>query len=142
MFRSKNARRVKRMFEGESLTEQQHAIDVNLPGIMTRHEGTRVYAHVAAKMPQYGDFTDVPDFQEAQNRIAEAKQLFLELPARIRDEFRNDQDAFIKAASDPAQKERLTELGFDASYLPDPPQDVEPPEQDRVPESAQSDETP
>lgn len=105
----------------KSKTEQHHIADTHLPSIMIRYGEPAVYEMAAQRITgQYADLTGAPDFQEAQNCLAKARTEFEKIPAEIRAQFHNDPTWFADFASDPENKEALMELGFDASYLPDP----------------------
>lgn len=63
------------------------------------------------RMAMYGDFSSLPDFQEAQNRVASTTQFFQSLPSDLRKRFGNDVATFVAYASDPAHKDELINLG-------------------------------
>jgi len=124
----------------ETKTQQHHKDDVNLPRIMMRFKKEGVFHHVAKQMAAFGDFTDVVDFQEAQNIMAQARQTFLEVPPKIREKYNHDPMAFADAAMLPENKAELASMGFDTSYLPEPepsapPTDPLPPQQNPAPET-------
>lgn len=121
-----------------SRTQQSDMENVKLANLVTRYEQTPEIFHIAAQAAQYGDFADVPDMQEAMNMVAEARSLFEQLPSDLRREFDNDPAKFTDAASDPEQKEYLESLGFDASYLPDPPEPKTDPAPGEAPPAAEA----
>ena len=58
-----------------------------------------------------------PEFQEAQNIIAEAKSMFETVPSRIRSDFKNDPELFIAFMQNPKNREAIEDYGLDASHL-------------------------
>lgn len=77
---------------------------------------------VPQSMPDEGiDLTILPDAVEAAAIAAEGQRAWESIPSKIRSEFSNDKEKFLAAALDPKQKDRLLDMGFDASYLPSLP---------------------
>lgn len=66
----------------------------------------------ATRLPQFGDFTQVQDYESAMNAIAVADQSFMALPADIREMFGNDVQNLINAVDDPDQQDFLREIGM------------------------------
>ena len=64
------------------------------------------------RMPTYGDFMDVPDYQSALNAGREAEQSFMELPAKIRERFQNDPQKLVEFCSDKANLAEAQSLGL------------------------------
>lgn len=61
---------------------------------------------------RYGDFASLPDFTEAQNRIAYTIEYFEALPSSVRKKFNNDVRAFVGYVSDPANTAEAIKLGI------------------------------
>lgn len=64
------------------------------------------------RMPSYGDFTGVNDFQSAMNAIAIANEAFDAMPANVRARFHNDPAEFVDFCSDKANLEEAKKLGL------------------------------
>lgn len=63
--------------------------------------------------PQFGDFSDIPDLQTAQNKLIEANEMFMELPAKVRKRFDNDPTLFVEFVQDyENNKDEMVELGI------------------------------
>lgn len=106
-------------------TIQSHAEDVDINVIMKRHAVTGT-APGARRIPEYGDFSQVNDYQEALNQLVIAQEAFLDLPADVREEFANDPGRLYAFLHDPKNLERARELGLvDPEAPPPPPQKVE-----------------
>jgi len=74
------------------------------------------------KMPQSGDFTDVPDFHTAMNLVRSAQEEFLRVPAEIRARFANDPARLMAFVEDDANRDEARKLGFlaDPVKVPEP----------------------
>lgn len=62
--------------------------------------------------PMFGDFSVGNDFQQIQNTLKASENAFQELPARVRERFRNNPSELVKALQNPAMREELEELGI------------------------------
>lgn len=70
------------------------------------------------RMPVSGDFTGVTDFHSAMNLVRAAGDAFMELPAAIRAEFRNDPGELLAFLEDDKNREKAVSLGL----IPKPPE--------------------
>lgn len=108
------------VMETESMTEQSHGNSVEIHHILKKYraQGIDLFNdNVLANWWQEVNLVDAPDFQEAQNMIARANELFMQVPSDIRADFDNDPGQFIEFMSDPENREEIEEYGFDASHL-------------------------
>lgn len=64
------------------------------------------------RMPQYGDFTEVTDYQTALNAVKQANEAFMEMPAEVRSRFENDPEKFVDFCLDPNNREEAKKLGL------------------------------
>lgn len=102
--------------------------DINV--IMQRFGVTGMVSS-SIRVPTYGDYDTVSDFQTAMNVLRQAEESFLELPSNVRDRFGNSPQAFLEFASNPENIDVLRKWGL-AKALPAVniiPEDV-PPEGD------------
>ena len=127
-----------------SMTDQDQNLDTDINVIVARYRKTGVLPEIKTSTAlQYFDTTQVPSFQDAQNRLANAKTMFEQLPAQLRFYMDNDftkAEAFFK---DPRNAQILKNHGFvedimDLSTKTDPagsqtPQNT-PPAQSLTPE--------
>lgn len=107
--RSKECGRV--FFTEPSRTRPEFKAECDINRIMGRYlrNGT---LPVGVGVGQYGDFSTVTDFQEAQFILERANAQFKSLPAKVRDEFENDPGKFLTFVSDPKNLEKAKELGL------------------------------
>ncbi len=99
-------------FRDKSLTQQQFGNESNINKIMERYQRDGVIDHLNNYNGNYGDFSNVNSYQESLHQIAEAEQMFMQLPSQVRKEFDNDPVAFVEFASNPANIDKLIELGL------------------------------
>ncbi len=84
-------------FTVPSATLQSFKDDADINCIIARYENTGVLVDPSvpvSRTPNFGDFSDLPTYQEAQNVIIAAKNAFDALSAKIRERFRNDPAAY------------------------------------------------
>lgn len=80
-------------FTQPSATMQNFKDDADINCIISRFETTGVLVDPTvpvSRVPQFGDFSELPSFQEAQNVMVVANNAFNALPATIRERFGND----------------------------------------------------
>lgn len=85
------------VFTEPSATLQSFKDDADINCIIARYENTGVLVDPTvpvSRIPSYGDFSEMPDFQTAQNVIIAAKNAFDTLSAKIRERFHNDPAAY------------------------------------------------
>lgn len=110
-FRQVPARSTAIAFPEEGLTQQSFKDDCDI-NVIVRRFGVTGQLPQSVRVPSYGDFTAVTDFHSAMNVIIEAQNAFMEMPAEVRERFRNDPGAFVAFASDPANAEEARKLGL------------------------------
>lgn len=97
---------------GETLTLQAHAEECDVNRIMARWEKTGQLPDNGHREPQFGDVSEVPDLQSAQNIFIEAQACFGALDARVRARFGNSPVALYEWLADPENLEEAAKLGL------------------------------
>lgn len=110
--------------EGVSLTKQSERDFCDINHIIARHRKTGLLDHVNTMSAMYGDFTNIPDYQEALQVVQTANDLFNGLPSEIRSQFGNDPKVFLDFVSDEANRDACIKLGLFAD--PDAPPAAQP----------------
>lgn len=106
--------------DDESLAVQSERDECDINTIVRRF-GLTGHIPVGVRMPSYGDFVGVSDYQTALHAIMEADEAFMAMPAEIRERFKNDPAAFVDFCADPANMDEARSLGLvPASQLGDP----------------------
>lgn len=95
-----------------SLTQQQFAAECNINNIVENHQKTGLLTHVNKSTPHWGDLGDGVDYQTALNHLLLAEESFMSLDAKIRAQFENDPAQFLDFVSDPANAEKMVEMGL------------------------------
>ncbi|CRH92569.1 scaffolding protein [Chlamydia trachomatis] len=85
-------------FDQPSQTLQSFKDDADINCIIARFQNTGVLVDPTvpvSRTPQFGDYSDLPTYQEAQNVIVAANNAFNALSAKIRERFGNDPAAYF-----------------------------------------------
>jgi phage internal scaffolding protein len=115
------------------MTQQHFRDECDINNIMSRYERTGILVDPLQQRqvkPEFGDFSNIPDYQEAQNALIEAHQLFDNLPATIRKRFLNSPAQLLDFMADESNIEEAVKLGI--IYRPEEPE-KEPPVGDKPP---------
>lgn len=96
---------------GESLAVQSAEEECNINTIVRRFGITGELPN-NLRMPQSGDFTNVPDFHTAMNLVRQAQEEFVRVPAEIRARFNNDPARFMAFVEDDANYDEALRLGL------------------------------
>jgi len=95
----------------KSLTRQEFREECDINTILRRF-GITGQLPENVRMPTYGDFVGVRDFQTAMNAVASARESFDAMPAHVRSRFGNDPGAFVDFCSDVNNLEEARRLGL------------------------------
>lgn len=96
-----------------SLTKQAFAEECDINEILRRAaNGQDVSNSLSNRIASYGDFTDMPDFREAMNTVAEAQSMFMQLDWRVRERFNNDPGRLIEFLQDEDNRGEAEKLGL------------------------------
>lgn len=87
-----------------------------------------------ARMPTYGDFSVVTDYQTAMNAVRSADEAFMALPAALREYFSNDPQTLLEFVSDDSNRPEAEKLGL----IPTPSLTPSSPEKALAPEGAKA----
>lgn len=85
-------------FDQPSQTLQSFKDDADINCIIARYENTGVLVDPTvpvSRTPSFGDYSDMPSYQEAQNVIVAANNAFNTLSSKIRERFGNDPAAYF-----------------------------------------------
>lgn len=114
-----------------SKTHQSFAKDADINNIMSRYAKTGVLVDPLkvdlGRQPHFGDFSDIADFNTLVNRVQQAQDDFMTLPALVRRRFNNNVQECIEFIADPANlKEAVAMKLLPDSMLPKEPEVVPP----------------
>lgn len=108
---------------GLSRTKQNFKDECDINVIMRRYETHGVLPAFNQREGRFMD-TTVFHFQDAQQVVAAAKSAFEELPARLRDRFKNDPSQLIEFLNDERNRDEAIKLGL-VNPTPLPPAPVQ-----------------
>lgn len=111
----------------EGRTKQSFKDECDINNIMARFQKTGVIAFANKFQARYGDVTGV-DFANAMRVVADARTMFAELPARVRERFANDPARFLEFVQNPANKDEARALGLLKPEAPAPVPEEAPPQ--------------
>lgn len=109
-----------------SRTHQSFAKDADINNIMNKYSKTGVLVDPtlinSKRQPRFGDFSDIADYATIVNRINQANDDFMTLPAVTRDKFNNNVEECLRFIADPNNVKECVTLGLlPASVLPPSP---------------------
>lgn len=104
---------------GESMAQQHFMKECDVREIIKRNDRTGIIEHVNRGVAQYADVSDVKDYKAALEMINSSMESFMTLPSDIRKMFDNDPGEFFEFATNPANAEKMQELGLAPSPAPD-----------------------
>lgn len=91
--RENASRRVQTVISDESLTQTQHSKGANINNVVKRYTRTGKYKTGfgdSSVVPQFGVWESGADFFEQNCRVAKVKSEFAQLPAHVRQAYRNN----------------------------------------------------
>jgi phage internal scaffolding protein len=94
-----------------SLAQQSFKDEVDINFLLEKFKVTGQMPQ-GIRLPSYGDFTGITDYQSAMNALITARDAFMQLPAQMRSEFGNDPQKFMEYCSNPANAEDLVKRGL------------------------------
>jgi len=96
----------------KGVTKQSDLKDTDINVLFKKLERTGQLPDVIAKNGSYGDFSNVPDYQEAVNIVNHANEQFSLLDVTIRNRFENDPVKFLGFVSDPNNIDEIEKMGL------------------------------
>lgn len=106
------------------LTEQNHIDECDLTTIVNRY--ARAGQPILIPQKEFTDLTNLPDYQDSLNAVFLVDKLFSSLPIAVKQAYNQEPSLFMKALTDPSQKDKLIALGVfeapvDVPVLPTTP---------------------
>lgn len=103
-----------------SRTKQGHKAETDINSIMARFQRTGMLEFVNKHEPQYGDVSQI-DFQSSMETVIRAREMFADLPSKVRDRFDNDPSELLEFLENPANRAEAVLLGLaKAETIPAP----------------------
>ncbi|AXH73268.1 MAG: internal scaffolding protein [Microviridae sp.] len=96
---------------GLSRTKQAFTKECDINLIISRYQQTGQIHHLNTRLAQFADVENI-DFQEAQNTVIKANEMFAELPAKIRAKFHHNPGEFLEFALNPDNVPEMAAIGL------------------------------
>lgn len=101
------------MNDEPSMAQQHFKDECDINQIMARYQRTGILTeNPGSSRPLFGDFSNVSDFQSAQNAILDVHESFMSLPSSIRARFDNDPGLLLDFLSDEVNRNEAISLGL------------------------------
>lgn len=106
-----------------SLTKQEFKDECDINTIMRKYIATGIVP-TNIKLGRYGDFSEVTDYRECLDTLAETKAQFMALPSTVRRRFDNDPAKLLAFVMDKGNLEEARALGLlrEEAKPPQPPE--------------------
>lgn len=111
MFARPNRNRIVFKSDLPSMTKQSAKDECDIHRIIKQYQRTGIIQHVSSRRPSFQNLPDPIEYQDAMNLSVRAQEAFGQLPASIRDRFKNDPELFLQAVYDPEQEDYLRKIG-------------------------------
>lgn len=95
----------------KSLTQQSMADEADI-NVLVERFGLTGHMPTSMRMPAYGDYTGVGDFQSAMEALVVARDDFMAMPAKVRARFHNDPQEFLEFCEDEGNRDEAIRLGL------------------------------
>lgn len=104
---------VKLMFDGkDGKTKQEFKEECQIQNIINKYHKTGMITHLAKHQGDYGDFSNITSYQDAVMAVIEAEETFNELPANIRNKFKNNPAELLDFLADDKNYDEAIKLGL------------------------------
>lgn len=94
-----------------TMAQQQFAEECDINTIVERF-GLTGQLPDNLRMPITNEFVETTDYQQSLDKLREADNAFMQMPAKIRAEFENDAGKFVEFVSDPKNVDKCREWGL------------------------------
>lgn len=119
-------RRHQKIFTKPSMAKQSFRDECDINNVLKKYNKTGQLPDLIKQNPQYGDFSEAPDYQDALNLVILAEQQFNALPAHARKRFNNDPAEFLAFVHNSDNAEEMVSLGLATKRPVDDPKASDP----------------
>lgn len=99
-------------FNDPSLTQQQFKEECDVNNILAKFKKTGMLSHVNSHQGNFGDFSDVQEYQTALEKLNTAQRSFESLPSDLRSKFDNDPAKLIDFINDEKNYDDAVKYGL------------------------------
>lgn len=101
-------------------TKQSFKEEADINNIVKKHGRAAIQQQAALSIKQYGDYTEINEYQESLDLINTSNENFNKLPADVRKEFNNNAGEFLEFATNPDNAEKMYDLGIAKRPIEEP----------------------
>ncbi len=94
----------------DGMTKQAFKDDTDINKILAKAAMGDTITHLAKHGAVYGDFTEIDDLLDAQQKLARGTAIFMDLPGEVRREFNQSPKEFFEFVNNPDHADRLPQL--------------------------------
>nr|QJB19410.1 MAG: internal scaffolding protein [Microvirus sp.] len=109
-------------FDDDPITQQQFKNECDINYIVNRYLQTGYINPMLVKngQPVFGDVSTIEGYKQSLDKIKESEQMFMQLPAKIRDRFEHDPLKLLQFVADNNNYEEAVRLGLvePSAHLP------------------------
>lgn len=101
--------------EDDGRVQHQFKEESDINNIVGRYRETGILGDPSlssGKQPMFGDFSNTVSYHESRTKLIQAKEDFANLPAKVRDRFKNDPEKLIKFIDDDKNRAEAEKLGL------------------------------
>lgn len=91
--------------------KQSFKKECDINHIMAKYQKTGLVTHLAKHQPEYGHASAI-QFSDAMQTVAQAEQIFAELPSTVRSRFHGDPAEFLIFCENPENRSEASILGL------------------------------
>lgn len=110
--RSNGSKGVRTVNLDPTMTDQSFADQCDVNNIVRTYEKTGVLPHTTRLVGHYMDTLEVGSYEESLQKVLDANDSFMRLPAKIRDRFANDPAKLIEFMADENNYDEGVKLGL------------------------------
>lgn len=109
---------------GPVITKQDGKRDADINFILKNFEKTGTITHLAKTEPQFGDFTQATEYDQALNLVRQTEAAFATWPAEARELARNDPGLALEMLADEGGRAALERIAGGPIQTPDKPENA------------------
>lgn len=96
----------------EGRTQQHLAQECDINEIVARASKGHEITHLNTRAAVFGDFRNIPSYEDALKIVNKAEEAFMSLPWQVRERFSNDPQKLLNFVQDPSNAEELVKMGL------------------------------
>jgi len=95
-----------------SRTKQANRAETDINLMVARYKKTGIFQNLNPREPKYGDFSEAVSLEEAYQRVSDANESFMALPANVRALAQNNPVVLMEMLADEGATQALVKAGL------------------------------